>query len=35
VDYLKVKFPDVTPLVPQHGRRTLLRKGAEPEVAGG
>lgn len=35
VDYLRVKFPGVTPLVPQHGRRTILRKGAEPEVAGG
>ena len=35
VDYLRVKFPGVTPLVPQHGRRTILRKGAEPDLAGG
>jgi L-ascorbate metabolism protein UlaG (beta-lactamase superfamily) len=32
VEYMNVKFPAVTPLVPQHGRRVVLRKGADPET---
>ena len=33
VDYMNVKFPRVRPLIPQHGRRVVLRAGAEAETA--
>ena len=33
VDYMKVKFPKVVPLIPRHTRRVTVRRGARPTVA--
>ena len=33
VEYMAVKFPSVPTLVPEHGRRVVVRKGGEPEIA--